>query len=223
MADKSNDNTGVVAGISAGLDFISNWRNTNLNEKWNRLNYEADWANNIYQRNLQLKMMEREDTAYQRKVADLKKAGLNPMLAVGGSGSSAGPVVSTSAPKREFTPMQTNLAEKVLMMQDVARTQAQNALTKQQIENAEAQRKGIEIDNMEKAYNLKSWMYSGMPTNAGGYAGVGASISAAIGNAFSRIGQGAKDFWDKYTRSDYVQKLDELIQGAKKKIENLRR
>lgn len=62
------------------------------------LNYKSSKDNLDYQKALQQQLFDREDTSYQRTVADAQKAGLSP-LAVLGNTDSAGSVVQTSAPQ----------------------------------------------------------------------------------------------------------------------------
>lgn len=64
-------------------------------------NFNLQSENLDYQKALQQKIFDREDTALQRYVSDLRKAGLNPQLAAGSSGSNAGSIVSTSAPQND--------------------------------------------------------------------------------------------------------------------------
>lgn len=63
-------------------------------------NYGLQSANFDYQRALQQQIFNREDTSYQRQVADLEAAGLNKYAVAGGA--NAGSVVSTSAPQMNF-------------------------------------------------------------------------------------------------------------------------
>lgn len=63
-------------------------------------NFELQKENLDYQKALQEKIFQREDTAVQRRRADLEAAGLNPNLAAGSSAGS-GSVVSTSAPQKD--------------------------------------------------------------------------------------------------------------------------
>lgn len=67
--------------------------------KTNDLNFQLQKENLEYQKSLQQTIFNREDNAVQRRVADLKAAGLSPTLAAG-SAASAGQAISTKGPER---------------------------------------------------------------------------------------------------------------------------
>lgn len=62
---------------------------------WNTIQQQQKFD---YDKAIQQQIFQREDTAVQRRMADLQAAGLNPQLAAG-SGAGAGSVVSTQAPQ----------------------------------------------------------------------------------------------------------------------------
>lgn len=153
---------GVGANLlSAGASAFGAWNQ----KKTNDLNFQLQKDQYEYQKNLQQIMFGREDNAVQRRVADLKAAGLSPTLAAG-SAASAGPVVSTQTPQREsdlsaylaIAQIGTMLAnqQKAQTEADIARqslaqakiqTQA-SALSKELLGNQ------VELSNLDKKYYL---------------------------------------------------------------------
>lgn len=88
----------IISGIGGiGIGIANSVSNAEINKK----NYELqkDWQN--YQKQLQREIFQREDTAIQRRAADIAAAGGNPAMSwETGNGASAGSIVDTSAPQR---------------------------------------------------------------------------------------------------------------------------
>jgi hypothetical protein len=101
------DPTSIFSGITAALNFIPSLsanrqakKNYEYQKEWNEKNFAFMQENQQYERALQQTMFNREDTAIQRRMADMKAGGINPILAAG-QGASAGPVVASHAPQME--------------------------------------------------------------------------------------------------------------------------
>jgi len=115
---------GAVADIGLGIgNLVMQQRNLN------------------YQKNMQQKAWEREDNATQRRVADLKAAGLSPTLAAGSVAQASAPI-QTHAPQYSGPSMQ----EKALNYLALTKMKADVATTVAQKEIAEAKAKEAKHD-----------------------------------------------------------------------------
>lgn len=105
------------------------------------MNYSQQKKNLAYQKDMQQQAWAREDNATQRRVEDLKAAGLSPTLAAGSAAQATAPI-QTHAPQYSGASVQQKALDFLSQSQmraNIAQTQAQSALL-------DAQRKVIEHD-----------------------------------------------------------------------------
>lgn len=91
--------------------------NLDLNKIVATQNYDLAKQQFEYQKDLNQTVMEREDNAMQRQIADLKAAGMSPLMASGGA--SATPLTSANAPQMDLSGVNTAMGNMLSAYNDI--------------------------------------------------------------------------------------------------------
>ena len=188
----------AMLGISAGTNVM----NTAANWYWQHKNYE-------YQKRLQNQIFGREDTAIQRRVADLKAAGLSPVLAAG-SGAEAGPVVSTKPPQLEGLGDLSNALEfmqSLAMEASIDKTKAENLVLDQQAAKVKSERYLTDLMAQKQAMDNKIQSTYGGVSNPSGPA---RWVRDAVGIGTGPIGDAAKSM----AKEEVERRHEEPVKGG---------
>ena len=115
------------------------------------LNSYLQWKENQYQHGIQQDIFNREDNSIQRRVADLKAAGLSPVLAAG-QGAGTGGTVSTTVPQTDLSDRVLSAMSLMKMEADISKTRAEEAL--------------VELQQSKIPSEIKNLNASALKTNA---------------------------------------------------------
>lgn len=173
--------------------------------KTNDLNYRLQQENLAYQKMLQQTVFNREDNAVQRRVADLKKAGLSPTLAAG-SAASAGSVIGTSASRKESN-LENLMAianvKSVIAQQEKAQTEAdiaKNQLVQDRMNTAYYRRQGVSpVESQFGWQQLVTNLVNGLVNKAG--TSLASSVGEELGNFVNKAGDVSNSAGNTITNS----------------------
>lgn len=161
--------SGIGNMVTSGIQYSGNKK---LAEKQFKAQQEQNaWQNQFakeqfeYQKQQNLLTQQREDNAIQRRYADMEKAGINPLTAVGTGGASAqatsgstmsGGQAGQTQQVTGLDNMFTGIMNAISQQQNIAQSKAQTKLIEQQTktERENTANKSADTKNIEKQTNF---------------------------------------------------------------------
>lgn len=184
-------------GLFRTSDGSFNWGSIPfVGQSWtNERNLQWQRDQQEYQRNLQERMFDREDSSIARRTADLQRSGLSPVLAAG-QGAGTGPVVnSQSISSKDISGSAMDVLAMMRQVSDMSTAQKQRQIMDSQERLLQAQ---TNVQNWEATRRAHDWAIydeAGIMSNSSG-------LASQLANALSF-----------FTKSP-------VLEGAKKEISN---
>lgn len=177
------------------------------------LNYRHMLDKYEYDKALQQKIFDREDNSVQRRTADLKAAGINPILAAG-AGAGAGAPVATTAPMHHATAQTPNISPKMQAAQMAMEMRMQQKARSIQLSNMIAHLNLLtaQAKDTEAASRVKGAEEAEIRERTKGYSGQRGLTEASTQHHYTQI----KELYNRMSVTPHqIQKVQADTEGAR--------